>query len=850
MLSSLLTAGRACPSGRLQPSARVLGALLVGFLTASPAARAANEPRFVPDVVAQFNALSERPDPLGFYRGESPDPTVFTHYQGMVRLQGADGTPYFLVSRCGVFAVSDNVPGNLLSLRLDSREKFGERLRSNRLERNRDLANTQPPLEDTTVSFITFNGGYWPNYSHPGGMQLWGDVLVVPLESPLDSSYPDKLVIFVDVADPEHPALLSSLDPRSLVSGVETGLVGITKLADGRFLMLLTGGSNDHLWFFETAAPDPLDLRSPSLTWQHVSTWSPNDGLGQEWPSGTIDGTHQTLQFIREGDINGALYLASARGTIAIGQDRMDLYRVEFIDGEYQLRYVSTVEADAHPNADKGLLFTSNTANFAAASTFYVSPSGELLFYATEHENDGPGPIIGYYSNNTPIIEHSIKAGEWRHRDMVRPDSPTLRPHLTLFPPYEVDEGGTTVLTGDARPPLTRAWVELYAGTDFSDRYVVMDHADWSKDDFDNFKNLDGSFADAHEGFDNEPSSWRWFAPEHCTIRVNDDNFGDDDFPGTYTRTLRGTGEPQADANLSSVPNDSNTGIVNDEATSAQFFPNCDEYYGTVPELFWDTDRNGAFETVGNIAPFDAANLDGPGVASARVLAIHPIDGLTTEDAAIVQILNKPPVITSFGVFDSDDHEVGVDVPFVLTNLPVTVRATFRDPGKPDHQAATLAWGDGAPDASAEFASFSDAFGGVVGSLAHSHAYPTGGAFPIQLVVRDDDGDASATDRAVEVLTPAEAVDAIIDLLDDTIDATTDRDQKRRLQSARKDLAGSTAGLGHNGAFDMLVKGNTNAALVKIRHAIAELTAARALGADVGPLIDLLRQVESSVLAG
>ena len=31
-------------------------------------------PRFAPDVVAQFNALSKRPDPMGFEIADGPDP--------------------------------------------------------------------------------------------------------------------------------------------------------------------------------------------------------------------------------------------------------------------------------------------------------------------------------------------------------------------------------------------------------------------------------------------------------------------------------------------------------------------------------------------------------------------------------------------------------------------------------------------------------------------------------------------------------------------------------------------------------------------------------------------------------
>ena len=41
---------------------------------------------FVPDVVGQFNALTERADAMGFHIGESPNPSTCKHYQGLARI--------------------------------------------------------------------------------------------------------------------------------------------------------------------------------------------------------------------------------------------------------------------------------------------------------------------------------------------------------------------------------------------------------------------------------------------------------------------------------------------------------------------------------------------------------------------------------------------------------------------------------------------------------------------------------------------------------------------------------------------------------------------------------------------
>jgi hypothetical protein len=55
----------------------------------------------VPNVVEQFNALTERADPLGFDIVDSPNPSTCRHYQGLARLEGPDGTPYLIVTRSG-----------------------------------------------------------------------------------------------------------------------------------------------------------------------------------------------------------------------------------------------------------------------------------------------------------------------------------------------------------------------------------------------------------------------------------------------------------------------------------------------------------------------------------------------------------------------------------------------------------------------------------------------------------------------------------------------------------------------------------------------------------------------------
>ena len=69
---------------------------------------------------------------------------------------------------------------------------------------------------------------------------------------------------------------------------------------------------------------------------------------------------------------NGTLYLAGARGGIdlvagaRIGDDILDLYRVDFVGDEIKLKLVSSKTKDSHPHAAVDAL-AEGESNFAAA---------------------------------------------------------------------------------------------------------------------------------------------------------------------------------------------------------------------------------------------------------------------------------------------------------------------------------------------------------------------------------------------------------------------------------------------------------------------------------------------------
>lgn len=833
----------------------------------------AQDVRFVPDVVSQFESLTIRPDALGFDKGDSPNPTSCKHYQGIVRLDAADGTPYFYVTRsgnfpdvpgrdtvsCGELPGSDDDPGNLLVVRMGSRDTFGERLRSNRIRRWTETQDTPPDPADTTVAFFTLDGtGDWPSYGHPGGMQAVGDVIAIALEAPYDSALPRTAIMFVDASNRESPEALSTFDPCTLSeladtcagTGVEAGLVGLTPLADGRFLMVVTGGVNETLWFFESIG---TDLKDPALEWTFVDTWSETEDeayLGSEWP--TEEGAaHQTLHFLREGDIDGSLYLAGARGKIGFGEDHLDLYRVDRVNGQIKLKFMSTSHKNSHPALDGTILSPqNNVASFAAASAFYVSASGELIFYATEHDNDGPERVGEHCTHLATGDCKTVKMGEWRHIQVVRPGSRTYLPSARVQAPAEVDEGMDVELTGEGVAAITKAWLQLFAETDFGGRYLVMDYDDRQKDNFEDFKDLDDPLWDAHSGFDNEPSSMLAHAPVGCTIRVNDDDVAagvpgqPGEFTGEYTRTLPGTNSDFIAPDLSVVSNDNDTGSIDEELTSAQFFADCEAYYSAPIGLLWDLEDDGTYDVAGNAATVNGATTDGPDVLPIRVRAIHPSNPQSSPSLTHVTVRNVAPIITSLRVLDGLGQRVGLGVPFVLAGLPVRLEGDFRDPGQLDRQTAGISWQDGTQSSDGDFDLFVDAYGSGIGALADTHTFADAGLYLIDVRIEDDDGGVGAGSTSVEVVTTEQAISAVIQAIDALLGSDLPAGAAEALGEARRSLDGDNGGADKNGAIDKLARADVEAALVKLGFALEELTLAEEAGAgDLSMLRNILTLV-------
>jgi len=801
--------------------------------------------RVLDDVVGQFNSLTQRADAMAFEL-YGPDPSQCRHMQAVLRVDAPDGTPYLLVSRNGDnswHCPTGSETSNVYIVRMGSRDKHGERMRSNRLRRGQETTDTPPEATDRVVRSLLFDGtSEWPNYGHPAGMQQVGSVVAIALEKPHDGN-PSTKILFMDVSDPENPVMLdNSFDPPMDGAGVlaltscGTGRAGLP-CATGHYLMMVTGGDNRELLFFES---DRGDLKSPDLTWTLLYRWHDEELLGgAKWP----DAGHQTLHFLRQKD--GALFLAGARseGTIEgyYGDDYIDLYEVGFNGSTIELTQRSTRHMISHPTgegiydpASKEVLYGERLASFAAASGFHVTPMGELLFYATEHDNDGPEG-----SNGHP----SVKMGEWRHVDMFRQGSPALLPTLTAPDALTVDEGSSIPVTAAAGPPIARPWIEFFEGIGFAGRFLVVDQPDVFKDDFHNFKLLDRGFASDPLRFDNLARSWRWFAPLSCAIRANDEPFGVEDFPGPRTRTLIGTGFKQTDRDLGQVAPDAASGDMDQAVSSAQFGLACANYYAAQLAVRWDLNFDGVKETTGSSVTLSALNLNGPSNLELAIDTRHPIDGLEAAKNIAVTVKNVNPVIGSWLLLDAAGRRISVDVPFALVNRPVRGLATFTDGGRLDTHSAEVSWGDGA--VSRSFTTFVDSVGGVVGQLEAQKAYTVPGSYTAGVLVSDYDGGSGAAAAPIKVLTPADALKDAIAMLDALIASTTEP-ARTYLLAARRSLVGAGVSGSASGAQAKIDRELVVAAAAQVRNAARYLDRASTL-VNVTVLEAILEEIAAAL---
>ncbi|UCH69695.1 MAG: hypothetical protein JSV29_05435, partial [Candidatus Bathyarchaeota archaeon] len=276
------------------------------------------------NVTLAFDQLTFQGEWLGFHMGPAPDtypPPGPEHFQGIARSPRTSIPPIFYVTRSGNKDNSDYY-GSIMVVQMNSRPQDGERLRSNRLSTDDETLDTEPPSNDTCIKNIPFS-----DYGHVGGIQMVGDILAVPLEDRADDTLPEGKVVFYNCSEPTNPVKLGyELNTPSH----KIGVVGITKLPDGYFLLVMSWGDSKDLDFYRSSKKSFFDAGFNFTRVSSISEDYLNDLEADHfWEFGK--NSPQSLNFVTQKD--GKVFLIGSRNTypaapMGNGDDQMYLWEV------------------------------------------------------------------------------------------------------------------------------------------------------------------------------------------------------------------------------------------------------------------------------------------------------------------------------------------------------------------------------------------------------------------------------------------------------------------------------------------------------------------------------------------
>ena len=443
---------------------------------------------YVAGVASSANAIHTRGDIVGFHMGSHPDVTMSDHWQGVQRLPVISGTG--LDGRYLIVSSDHDDYSRYGVVQMASRSSGAARLRSNRLRYGDDTWDVAPASNDVVghtriISSIR---------KHAGGIQTIGRYLLIPCED--NSNATMARVYFYDMASPLSPTYLWGYD----LVHQDAGGAAIAKLSDGRFLMAVARYDANEIDFYLSGN---ASITSPA--WSHLDTWYESEiqcapGMDCNW------GAYQAINFVT--DASGELYLIGNHRNGVAGSDWVDTFHVE----------VWQTGSSVITKVAKRNLYCSSgyprQCNLDAAGGVYVDASHELIFYATEHDNDGPSG--------------TVKMVEFRQERPVESCS-----------------------------SLSDAWIDFFEDTSFGGRSLMLDYSDRSKRRTYNWNGLDD--------FNDRASSARWCLPAGERLRV----YRHDSYGGGYY-DFNGNGSVQSDSNLHNNEFSDGKG-VGDNISSAQW---------------------------------------------------------------------------------------------------------------------------------------------------------------------------------------------------------------------------------------------------------------------------------------
>jgi hypothetical protein len=262
---------------------------------------------------------------------------------------------------------------------------------------NRSSPNQAPPKEDRLVESATRTSF---EYKHGGAIQAVGNILGVTMDQARQDNIPAGKVLFYDVSNPENPVLKKELSRSENV-----GAAGLTKLANGNFLMVVGGFDDNKKLDFYELNNDLDSLRR--LQRDKDSDGVVEAGHGGCWPYDTwyqttsCGNSYQSLSLVTQcGDGKVFLIGMHAKTSLGSGYDRADLYELTLSGDKIKPKKVyESYDFKCGRWSGGG-----DQCSFAAAGGIYIDPAGKLILYGVEHDNDGPRGS-GEAQNSVKMVE-------------------------------------------------------------------------------------------------------------------------------------------------------------------------------------------------------------------------------------------------------------------------------------------------------------------------------------------------------------------------------------------------------------------------------------------------------------
>jgi hypothetical protein len=240
--------------------------------------------------------------------------------------------------------------------------------------------------------------------------------------------------------------------------------------------------------------------------------------------------------------------------------------------------------------------------------------------------------------------------------------------------------------------------------------------------------------------------TWLWTGTaadegtQNITVSAND-HHGHTVAARPFGVTVTGVKPTVSVSGATSVPEGSST-----QYTGSTWSPDASDRSGAYTYGWYVTKNGETYGTAGTASTFTFT----PDDDGAYVITFEATDDgqMSNEKEYAVTGTNVPPTATIASATNT--------IPIVLTTGEnVTFAGSFSDPGVLDTHTATWSWGDGSSSPAQDLGQ------GGSGNFSAVHNFTSTGSHTVTLTVRDDDGGQGTATATVNVMTTAEALDAI-----------------------------------------------------------------------------------------